>query len=314
MVVDDRAEVVADVDHVHAGVRPGSVLELREVRAVGLLDRVARSPSVLPRPACRPRASSAGTGARAAPRSSASSRRPPPQPASRADERKERDTVQPMLALTPTPIGVGPAYHPRPRCTRRASPRRSDGGDRAHLELFANGRVVIVPAAIGAPRRAADARPRRRCTLPRPRLDARPDRRRSLRRPHDARRPLRSLGTAPRAGRACSRFRGAVRVYVNGVRRRGDPRHARPARPRRDRARGRRLHPAAPHVSLSASLRARACRARSSSTTTTAATPAASATSDAMSRAVMRASCRRARAGRRRQQRARSQRARARRC
>ncbi len=54
----------------------------------------------------------------------------------------------------PTPIGRGPAYHPaargplapsRFRCARTAL--RS--GFRVHLELFANRRVVIVPAGIG---------------------------------------------------------------------------------------------------------------------------------------------------------------------
>ena len=53
-------------------------------------------------------------------------------------------------ALVPTPIGRGPLYHPpagpvRVACTD--APLRS--GLRVHLELFANKRVVIVPAGIG---------------------------------------------------------------------------------------------------------------------------------------------------------------------
>jgi len=61
-------------------------------------------------------------------------------------------------APIPTPIGVGPRYHPGPtsetvaagrpvgglHCTGNHEPRFG-----AHLELFAHGRVVIVPAGIG---------------------------------------------------------------------------------------------------------------------------------------------------------------------
>jgi hypothetical protein len=60
--------------------------------------------------------------------------------------------------LVPTPIGVGPRFHPKAsnasvgrgqpiqslRCSRIDLPRVG-----AHLELFARGRVVIVPAGIG---------------------------------------------------------------------------------------------------------------------------------------------------------------------
>jgi hypothetical protein len=46
----------------------------------------------------------------------------------------------------PTPIGVGPRYHPPPplhaHCAHAVP-------SRVHLELFANGRVVLVPARIG---------------------------------------------------------------------------------------------------------------------------------------------------------------------
>jgi hypothetical protein len=62
------------------------------------------------------------------------------------------------VAPIPTPIGVGPGYHPRAtspavaagrpvdglRCTARARPRFG-----VHVELFAHRRVVIVPAGIG---------------------------------------------------------------------------------------------------------------------------------------------------------------------
>lgn len=57
----------------------------------------------------------------------------------------------------PTPIGVGPLYHPRAAPTRvlQGDPvgtrRCGTAGQRfgAHVELFARARVVIVPAGIG---------------------------------------------------------------------------------------------------------------------------------------------------------------------
>jgi hypothetical protein len=61
-------------------------------------------------------------------------------------------------APIPTPIGVGPRYHPGPT-SRAAAAARPIAGLRCsigeprrfgvHLELFARGRVVIVPAGIG---------------------------------------------------------------------------------------------------------------------------------------------------------------------
>ena len=62
-----------------------------------------------------------------------------------------------MTAPIPTPIGVGPAFHP-PALSRAVSTGAPAGGFRCgdgrarfgvHLELFAAGRVVIVPAGIG---------------------------------------------------------------------------------------------------------------------------------------------------------------------
>jgi hypothetical protein len=46
----------------------------------------------------------------------------------------------------PTPIGVGPRYHPpapHVRCVGTIPAQR------IHLELFAHGRVILIPAAIG---------------------------------------------------------------------------------------------------------------------------------------------------------------------
>src|SRR5438094_8468940 len=67
----------------------------------------------------------------------------------------------------PTPIGAGPRYHP-PAAPKRVlqgqavGPLRCGAGGRrfgVHLELFARGRVVVVPAGIGvaAPRRRVGA-------------------------------------------------------------------------------------------------------------------------------------------------------------
>jgi len=56
-------------------------------------------------------------------------------------------------APVPTPIGVGPLYHPPAHTPGAAAFACRDAplrdGLRVHLELFAHRRVVIVPAAIG---------------------------------------------------------------------------------------------------------------------------------------------------------------------
>jgi hypothetical protein len=96
------------------------------------------------------------------------------------------------------------------------------GGNRTHVELFANGRVVIVPTAIGL-RGARPALGRVETARCRARLWT-----------------LDPTGVIHFSGRATLgdifsvwgqnlsparllTFGGAVRVYVNGVRRRGDP-------------------------------------------------------------------------------------------
>jgi hypothetical protein len=53
------------------------------------------------------------------------------------------------LAIVPTPIGTGPGYHPTPGANGPCVSAPLDRGARVHLELFAGGRVVIVPAAVG---------------------------------------------------------------------------------------------------------------------------------------------------------------------
>ena len=128
-----------------------------------------------------------------------------------------------MLALVPTPIGVGPRYHPPPAirapCTR--GPLRS--GARVHLELFANKRVVIIPAGVGvlgarmANGRIVGAVCRADVRTLDPtgvfRYDA----------PTTLGRIFRVWGRGLDAGHLLS-FRGSVRLYRNGVLRRGDPR------------------------------------------------------------------------------------------
>jgi hypothetical protein len=96
-------------------------------------------------------------------------------------------------------------------------------GARVHLELFARRRVVIVPAAIGlrgarsTAGRVVAARCRARLwTLDRTGV-VRFAGRATLR-------DLFAVWGAPLARGRLLGFRGAVRVYVNGVLRRGDPR------------------------------------------------------------------------------------------
>lgn len=56
----------------------------------------------------------------------------------------------------PTPIGIGPRFMPRAHGASLGAPRgdldcsaRRLAGDTAHLELFAEGRVVLIPEGIG---------------------------------------------------------------------------------------------------------------------------------------------------------------------
>ncbi|HEY5012063.1 MAG TPA: hypothetical protein VIK61_05085 [Acidimicrobiia bacterium] len=131
--------------------------------------------------------------------------------------------VATLLALVPTPVGIGPSYHPSPAARGACVAASLDRGPRVHLELFAGGRVVIVPAAIGLrdPQLALGRVTRARC---RARLwTTDPTGVVSF----EAGATLgdlftvwgRALGSARLVG-----FLGAVRVYVNGVRRRIDPR------------------------------------------------------------------------------------------
>lgn len=52
-------------------------------------------------------------------------------------------------ALLPIPIGAGLRYHPPPGAHGRCAPGALATGRRVHLELFANRRVIIIPAGVG---------------------------------------------------------------------------------------------------------------------------------------------------------------------
>src|ERR1051326_7258738 len=54
-----------------------------------------------------------------------------------------------MPAPLPTPIGVGPRFRPPPALHGTCVRAPLSAERRVHLELFAAGRVVLVPAAIG---------------------------------------------------------------------------------------------------------------------------------------------------------------------
>jgi hypothetical protein len=141
----------------------------------------------------------------------------------------------PAAPPVPTPIGVGPRFHPSPTSTAvaRARPigRLSCGARvshlvRAHLELFAKRRVVIVPAGIGMapPFAVRDGVVRSaRCSYP-------------VRTVEPTGVVEVDAGLRPTLGdlfavwgrrlspQGLLGFQGRVRVYVAGKPRRGDPR------------------------------------------------------------------------------------------
>jgi hypothetical protein len=54
-----------------------------------------------------------------------------------------------MPVVVPTPVGAGPEYRPRAATHAPCAAAPIREGSRAHLELFANGRVVVIPTGIG---------------------------------------------------------------------------------------------------------------------------------------------------------------------
>jgi hypothetical protein len=126
-------------------------------------------------------------------------------------------------ALVPTPIGVGPRYHPPPGAHGVCLASSLSDASRVHVELFANRRVVIVPAALGlrGPRfalgRVVSARCRTRFWTTDPSgvvvfggaatLDG-----------------LFAVWGEPLTPQRLAGFRGRVRLYRNGALVHGDPR------------------------------------------------------------------------------------------
>lgn len=135
-------------------------------------------------------------------------------------------TALALAGLVPTPVGRGPRYRPPAREPARGVPCRPAplrAPFRVHVELFARRRVVIVPAGIGLRRprlvlgRVVSARCRARLwTLdPSGVVGFEPGARLG---------ELFALWGQPLGPRRLASFRGPVAVYVNGARRRGDPR------------------------------------------------------------------------------------------
>jgi hypothetical protein len=127
-------------------------------------------------------------------------------------------------APIPTPIGVGPRFHPGARSTAVIAARpvgrlRCAGTavvQRAHLELFAQGRVVIVPAGIGISRARACAYPVR-TTTPTGVVEFDPSKRLRLG-------DFFAVWNRRLAPGSMLTFSGKVRAYVDGKRRHGDVR------------------------------------------------------------------------------------------
>ncbi len=133
------------------------------------------------------------------------------------------------LGVVPTPVGTGPRYHPPARSPAARFVCRSaplQNGPRVHVELFARRRVVIVPAAIGLERargrfgRVLHASCRARVWTLDPSGIVDYEGRTTLGR-------LFRVWGQPLGPERLASFRGSVSVYVDGVRRGGDPRSLR---------------------------------------------------------------------------------------
>ncbi|HEY4412713.1 MAG TPA: hypothetical protein VGN06_06930 [Gaiellaceae bacterium] len=112
----------------------------------------------------------------------------------------------------PTPIGVGPLYQPRPAmhapcAVAGAAPKR------VHLELFANGFAIVIPARVGV--RSARCRAHEWTTTPTGVVHF--DRPARLG-------DLFSVWGMPLGRARLLSFHGTVSLFRNGLRVRGDPR------------------------------------------------------------------------------------------
>lgn len=112
----------------------------------------------------------------------------------------------------PTPIGPGPEYQPRPAmhaaCAVPGAPTR-----RMHLELFANGFAIVIPARVGV----RSARCRAYVWTSSPTGVVYFDRAATLG-------DLFAVWGVPLAPRRLLGFHGSVSLFRNGLRVRGDPR------------------------------------------------------------------------------------------
>jgi len=134
----------------------------------------------------------------------------------------------PTAAPVPTPIGVGPLYHPPAHGPSAATVACRDAplrrGLRIHLELFAHQRVVIVPAGVGV--RGATLRlgsvVGARCRAGEWTVD--PTGVVWLDRAATRLGTIFTVWGEPLSPARLAGFRGAVSVFVNGARRDVDPR------------------------------------------------------------------------------------------
>jgi hypothetical protein len=129
-----------------------------------------------------------------------------------------------VLAPVPTPIGIGPLFHldAVPPAVRRSAPigrlhcrRRTGAWTVAHVELFALRRALILPAGIGTSPN--------RCSYP-VRTAAPTGVIEFVSGADLTLGDLFAVWGQPLSRARMAGFRGEVRVYVAGWRRRGDPR------------------------------------------------------------------------------------------
>jgi hypothetical protein len=140
-----------------------------------------------------------------------------------AEGHRHTVTVKRLIACTllaapiPTPIGSGPSYrlpagppaHTRLACSRADAPRQL-----AHVELFAERLVLLVPKGIGVGRGCTYAV---RTREPTGVVEYVPAARPTLG-------DLFDVWGQPLSARGFAGFRGSVSAWVGGRRRRGDPR------------------------------------------------------------------------------------------
>ena len=123
-----------------------------------------------------------------------------------------------------TPIGRGPAFLPAAPDPPRCAPGRLPGRFRVHVEIFARRRAVVLPAGIGVERprrlvlgRVVDARCRAAVRTLDPTGVVEFD-------SHATFRDVFAAWRMPLSPTRLLSFRGRVSAYVDGRRRRGDPR------------------------------------------------------------------------------------------